>query len=65
MVIDARRVNAINKAPPVARLATPRSYLDLQLPAFKDAPVGCGIEADVNDCFYNFFHEPTAFCVWY
>lgn len=61
MVIDARRVNHLHKEPPNTRLATPRSYLDLQLPPQHTSETcGYGIEADVNDCFYNFTIEPCA-----
>lgn len=61
MVIDARRANFRHKAPPTTRLATPRSYLEMQLDAGStDNPAAFGMEADVADCFYNFFHEDTA-----
>eukprot|EP00435_Cladocopium_sp_Y103_P021256 s872_g5.t1 len=60
LIVDARRVNYINKPPPTTRLATPRSYLDIVLPPQGERPQGYGIEADVNDCFYNFINEPTA-----
>eukprot|EP00438_Fugacium_kawagutii_P021633 Skav219591 [mRNA] locus=scaffold1719:13998:17447:+ [translate_table: standard] len=61
MVIDARRVNAMHHTPPCTRLATPRSYLDLQLEQPTDGqPAAFGIEADVNDCFYNFHAEVVA-----
>ena len=61
MVIDARRANARHKAPPTTRLATPRSYLEMQLDAGStDNSAAFGMEADVADCFYNFFHEGTA-----
>ena len=61
MVIDARRVNAMHQPPPCTRLATPRSYLDLQIDEGSGGePAAFGIEADVNDCFYNFFCEGIA-----
>ena len=61
MVIDARRVNLRHTRPPCTRLATPRAFLDIQFPASQpDEPLAYGIEADVNDCFYNFFSEELA-----
>ena len=61
MVIDARRVNYFHKTPPTTRLATPRSFLDIQFEREQGSkPCAFGIEADVADCFYNFFHEPFA-----
>ena len=60
MIVDARRVNHLHRDPPVARLATPRSYLDLQVPRSENHHLGFGIEADVNDCFYNFTNDQTA-----
>ena len=61
MVIDARRVNASHREPPCTRLSTPRSFLDLQLePTHDGSPLAFGIEADVNDCFYNYFTEALA-----
>ena len=61
MVIDSRRVNAQHTCPPTTRLSTPRSYLDIQFPpAEGNTPLGFGIEADVNDCFYNYFTEELA-----
>ena len=61
MVIDARRVNYFHKTPPTTRLATPRSFLDIQFDRdMEGKPCAFGIEADVADCFYNFFHEPFA-----
>lgn len=61
MVVDARRVNASHQAPPATRLSTPRSFLDLQLPPTSDgSPMGFGIEADVCDCFYNYYSEQLA-----
>ena len=61
MVIDARRVNASHHEPPCTRLSTPRSFLDMQLPPTLDgSPLAFGIEADVNDCFYNYFTETLA-----
>lgn len=60
LVIDARRVNASHKDPPGVRLSTPRSYLDVQFPKADDGPLAYGIEADVNDCFYNYFTEHLA-----
>lgn len=59
-MIDARRVNASHKDPPGVRLSTPRSYLDVQFPKADDGPLAYGIEADVNDCFYNYFTEHLA-----
>lgn len=50
----------MHRLPPNTRLATPRSYLDLQLPCHQNETAGYGIEADVNDCFYNFTIEPCA-----
>lgn len=61
MVIDARRVNASHHDPPCARLSTPRSFLGMQLhPTTDGSPLAFGIEADVNDCFYNYFTETLA-----
>ena len=60
LVIDARRVNASHKDPPGVRLSTPRSYLDVQFPPADNGPLAYGIEADVNDCFYNYFTEHLA-----
>ena len=61
MVVDARRVNASHREPPSTRLSTPRSFLDLQLPVSKDnSPMAYGIEADVCDCFYNYYCEALA-----
>ena len=60
MVIDARRVNASHKPPPCTRLSTPRSFLDLQLEHNPEGAMAYGIEADVNDCFYNYFTETLA-----
>ena len=61
MVVDARRVNASHKEPPSTRLSTPRSFLDLQLPVSRDdLPMAYGIEADVCDCFYNYYCEALA-----
>lgn len=61
LIIDNRRVNARHHAPPTARLSTPRSYLDIQFPKTPtDVPIGYGIEADVNDCFYNYYMEELA-----
>ena len=61
MVIDARRVNASHRPPPCTRLSTPRSFLDLQLePTHNGEPLAFGVEADVNDCFYNYFTESLA-----
>ena len=61
MVIDSRRVNAKHKPPPSTRLATPRSYLDIQFGAPVDgSSLAYGIEADVNDCFYNYYTEELA-----
>ena len=61
MVIDARRVNSLHQLPPTTRLATPRAYADLQLSdPGNGQSLGYGIEADVQDCFYNFFHEGLA-----
>ena len=61
MVIDSRRVNDCHKQPPTTRLSTPRSYLDIQFPPTEgDAPLAFGIEADVNDCFYNYYSEELA-----
>ena len=50
----------MNNPPPTTRLATPRSYLDLQIPMGDDSDLGWGIEADVCDCFYNFVNPRTA-----
>ena len=62
MVIDARRVNHRHARPPTTRLATPRAFLDIQFPPSTQPgePLAYGIEADVNDCFYNFFTEELA-----
>jgi hypothetical protein len=61
MVIDSRRVNAQHRSPPTTRLSTPRSYLDIRFPpSHDDGPLAYGIEADVNDCFYNYFSEELA-----
>lgn len=61
MVIDARRVNSLHQLPPTTRLATPRAYADLQLSDHGGGqPMGYGMEADVQDCFYNFYHEGLA-----
>lgn len=61
MVIDARRVNASHRPPPCTWLSTPRSFLDLQLePRADGEPMAFGVEADVNDCFYNYFIETLA-----
>jgi hypothetical protein len=55
MIIDNRRVNAVHRVPPTTRLSTPRSYLDIQFGGNPDGgPLAYGIEADVNDCFYNY-----------
>ena len=60
LIVDARRVNYMNNPPPTTRPATPRSYLDLQIPMGDDSDLGWGIEADVCDCFYNFVNPRTA-----
>ena len=61
MVIDSRRVNASHREPPCTRLSTPRSFLDMQLePSRNNEPLAFGLEADVNDCFYNYFTETLA-----
>ena len=61
MVIDSRRVNELHQPPPRTRLSTPRSYLDIQFPPTDpNEGLAYGIEADVNDCFYNFYVEELA-----
>eukprot|EP00438_Fugacium_kawagutii_P022823 Skav218923 [mRNA] locus=scaffold2031:18320:23007:+ [translate_table: standard] len=60
LVLDSRRVNAHHKTPPTTRLATPRSYLDIQFGCDGDKPLAYGIEADVADCFYNYYSEELA-----
>ena len=67
MVIDARRVNASHRTPPVTRLATPRAYMGLSLqtptvqsPTTGNLSSGFGMEADACDCFYNFLIEDLA-----
>ncbi len=60
LIIDARRANFAHRAPPTTRLATPRSFLDLQFPKTDDGPLAFGLEADVSDCFYNYVCEETA-----
>ncbi|CAK8989683.1 Uncharacterized protein SCF082_LOCUS1918 [Durusdinium trenchii] len=53
MVLDCRGTNQLHQPPPTTRLGSARGYADLDL---SDEPLesGWGIEADVNDAFYNF-----------
>ena len=61
LIIDARRANHANRVPPVTRLATPRSFLDIQMHSRGEGqPLGYGLEADVSDCFYNYLCDETA-----
>lgn len=61
MVIDARRVNHRHRCPPTTKLATPRAFVDIQFPHTDNGePLAFGMEADVNDCFYNFVSEELA-----
>ena len=61
MVIDARRVNHRHRCPPTTKLATPRAFVDIQFPPSNNGePLAFGMEADVNDCFYNFVTEELA-----
>ena len=61
MVIDARRVNHRHRCPPTTKLATPRAFVDIQFPPTNNGePLAFGMEADVNDCFYNFVTEELA-----
>lgn len=61
LIIDAGRANWSHRPPPCTRLATPRSFLDLQFPmANEGMHCAYGLEADVCDCFYNFVNESTA-----
>ena len=59
-IIDARRANWSHQSPPATRLATPRSFMDVQYHKHGDGPLAFGVEADVTDCFYNFMNEKTA-----
>ena len=61
LIIDARRANHAHRVPPVTRLATPRSFLDIQMHSRGEGqPLGYGLEADVSDCFYNYLCDETA-----
>lgn len=60
LIIDARRANWSHQSPPATRLATPRSFMDVQYHKHGDGPLAFGVEADVTDCFYNFMNEKTA-----
>ena len=53
MVLDCRGTNKLHQPPPVTRLGSARCYADLDLSAEAEG-AGWGIEADVNDAFYNF-----------
>ena len=53
MVLDCRGTNRLHQSPPVTRLGSARCYGDLDLENLGPGE-GWGIEADVNDAFYNF-----------
>ena len=53
MVLDCRGTNRLHQPPPVTRLGSARCYSDLDLSNLESGQ-GWGIEADVNDAFYNF-----------
>ena len=53
MVLDCRGTNQLHQPPPTTRLGSARCYADLDLSELRDGE-GWGIEADVNDAFYNF-----------
>lgn len=53
LVLDCRGTNRLHRPPPTTRLGSARCYADLDLS--EEVPEsGWGIEADVNDAFYNF-----------
>ena len=61
LIIDARRVNWAHKPPPSTRLATPRSFIDVQFKQPADGgPLAYGLEADVADGFYNYLNPKLA-----
>ena len=53
MVLDCRGTNKLHQPPPTTRLGSARCYADLDLAEVEEGN-GWGIEADVNDAFYNF-----------
>lgn len=53
MVLDCRGTNRLHQPPPTTRLGSARGYADLDLSQEPEGS-GWGIEADVNDAFYNF-----------
>lgn len=53
MVLDCRGTNRLHQPPPTTRLGSARGYADLDLSKEPEGS-GWGIEADVNDAFYNF-----------
>eukprot|EP00435_Cladocopium_sp_Y103_P074644 s13_g50.t1 len=62
MVVDCRIGNAHHRQPPVTRLGSASSFVDLDMSpdvlrhklGCSGSPVGWGAELDVSDCFYQF-----------